>query len=242
MAMAEYKILEIFYDYVCPWSYFSTGCIEQLHREFEIDIRWTTFPFHPGTPPEGQTLDALFADKKVDTDKMVTLLKRVASRLGLPFEECKNIYNSRLAQELGKFAESKSKGLEFHKAMFRAYFAKGKNIGKNRVLVDVAESINLNGNEIKKIIQNRTYKKAIDLDWKRSRRLKITVIPTFLLNGQVLVGAQQYQTLENLLLSNRVKRRKQKRTSLQMKPGRNTAFQPVENPALVEDVVLYFEG
>jgi len=205
--MSEFQVFEIFYDYVCPWCYFITGCIEKLHREFQIDIRWTAFQLHPETSEEGQTLDALFADKNIDFGKIMVVQKRVASRLGLPFGDCRTIYNSRLAQELGKLAESKGKGHEFHKALFRAYFVEGKNIGKTRVLVETAESINIDGNEAQKIIQNRTYKDATDLDYKRSRALNITVAPTFLMNNQILVGAQKYETLENLLLSNHVKKR-----------------------------------
>jgi len=75
------------------------------------------------------------------------------------------------------------------------------------VLVEVAESINIDGNEAKKIIRNRTYKEATELDCKRSRTLNITVAPTFLLNNQILVGAQKYETLENFLISNHVEKR-----------------------------------
>lgn len=206
--MTEYKLLEIFYDYVCPWCYFITGGIEQLQKEFEIDIRWTAFPLYPETPEKGLTFDALFLDKNADIGKMMTILKRIANRLRLPFGEPKNTYNSRLAQELGKWAESRGKGHEFHKAVFRAYFVKGQDIGEVHVLVKVAESVNLNGKDVQKVIQDRTYREAIDLDWKRSYELRVTEVPTFLLNHQVLVGAQPYETLENFLLPNNVKRRK----------------------------------
>ena len=239
--MYESQLFEIFYDYVCPWCYFITGCIEKLHREFQIDIRWTAFQLHPETSEEGHSLDVLFADQNVDFGKIMIVQKRVAKRLGLPFGDFRTIYNSRLAQELGKLAESKGKGYKFHKALFRAYFVEGKNIGKTPVLVEVAESINIDGNEAKKIIRNRTYKDATDLDCKRSRALNITVAPTFLMNNQILVGAQKYETLENFLVSNNVKRRKQKRISLQEEAGRNTAFQPVENgPSSNDEVAQHF--
>ncbi len=133
-------------------------------------------------------------------------LKQVASGLGLPFGERERTYNSRLAQELGKWAESKGKGYEFHNAIFQAYFVYGQNIGKINVLVEIAESVNLNGKDAQKILQDRVYKEAVDLDWKRSYELRITAVPTFLFNHQVLVGAQKYEALENLLLSNSVKR------------------------------------
>ena len=137
----------------------------------------------------------------------MTIIKRIANRLGLPFGEPKNTYNSRLAQELGKWAESKGKGHEFHNALFREYFVKGQHIGKVHVLAKVAESINLNGKDAQKVVQDRTYREAIDLDWERSCELSVTEVPTFLLNHQVLVGAQKYETLENFLLPNNVKRR-----------------------------------
>ena len=125
----------------------------------------------------------------------------------LPFGDRKMTYNSRLAQELAKWAELKDKGNEFHDAVFRAYFVDGKNIGKADVLVEVAESVDLSGKDALKVIQNRTYREAVDLDWRRSRELRITAVPTFLFNHQLLVGAQKYEKLEKLMLSNKVKRR-----------------------------------
>jgi len=134
-------------------------------------------------------------------------LKQAANSLGLPLGDRRMTYNSRLAQELSKWAESEGKGDAFHNAMFRAYFADGKNIATAFVLLHVAESVNLSGEDALKIIQNRTYRQAVDLDWKRSRELAVTAVPTFVFNRQSLVGAQKYEALEMLLLSNNVKRR-----------------------------------
>jgi predicted DsbA family dithiol-disulfide isomerase len=143
----------------------------------------------------------------LDIDQTMANLKQVASGLGLPFGDRKMTYNSRLAQELGKWAESKGKGHEFHNAAFRAYFADGRNIGKADVLVKVAESVDLSGKDARKVIQDRTYREAVDSDWRRSRELRITAVPTFLFDHQFLVGAQKYEDLEKLLLSNKVNKR-----------------------------------
>jgi predicted DsbA family dithiol-disulfide isomerase len=134
-------------------------------------------------------------------------LKQVASGLGLPFGDRKMTYNSRLAQEVGKWAESRNKGHEFHNAIFRAYFVDGRNIGNVDVLLEVVESLNLSGEDALKVIQDRIYRQAVDLDWKRSYELRVTAVPAFLINNQGLVGAQKYEVLENLLVSNNVKRR-----------------------------------
>ena len=156
--MTNFHQLEIFSDYVWPWCYFITGSIERLQKEFEIDIRWTAFPLHPDTPEQGRTLEELFKGRDIDIDQMMNHLKQVASKLGLPFGKRKKTYNSRLAQELGKFAESKGKGNKFHNAVFRAYFVDGQNLGKMSILVKLAESIHLKGIEAQKVIQDRTFK------------------------------------------------------------------------------------
>jgi len=142
---------------------------------------------------------------------MMAHLKQVAFKLGLPFGERKKTYNSRLAQELGKFAEQKGKGDEFHKTMFRAYFVDGQNIGDPSILIELAESIRLNGKDVLKVIQDGTYKDKVDLDWKRSYELGVTAVPTFLFHHRRLVGAQNFETLERLLLSSNVKKRNLKK-------------------------------
>jgi predicted DsbA family dithiol-disulfide isomerase len=156
-------------------------------------------------------LEELFAGRNMDIDQMMAHLKQVAFKLGLPFGERKKTYNSRLAQELGKFAEQKGKGDEFHKTMFRAYFVDGQNIGEPSILVELAESIHLSGKDAQKVIHDRTYKDAVDLDWKRSYESGVTAVPTFLFNNQRLVGAQNFETLEKFLLSNNVKKRNLKK-------------------------------
>jgi len=178
-----------------------------LQHEFEIDIRWTAFPLHPDTPGKGLTLEELFAGRNIDIPQMLNHLKDVANGLGLPFGDREMTYNSRLAQELGKWAESKGKGDAFHHAVFRAYFVNGENIAEVPVLVRAAESVNLIREDALAILQGRPYKDAVDSDWQRSYELKVTAVPTVVCDHQTLVGAQPYQILEKLLLSSNVKRR-----------------------------------
>jgi predicted DsbA family dithiol-disulfide isomerase len=134
-------------------------------------------------------------------------LRQVADGLGLPLGDRRMTYNSRLAQELGKWAESMGKGNAFHNAMFRAYFVDGLNIGKTLNLVKVAESMDLSGKDALNVIRSGAYKEAVDSDWKRSVELKVRAVPTFLYNRQVLVGAQPYEALKKLVMTDNIKRK-----------------------------------
>ena len=126
-------------------------------------------------------------------------LKRVADEEGLLFGERTMTYNSRLAQELGKWAEVEGRGEALHTAVFKAYFAEGRNIARETVLADVAASAGLDPEMAGSIIQNRTFQDAVDTDWRRAFELGITAVPTFLMDGRRLVGAQPYHALEKFV-------------------------------------------
>lgn len=170
--------------------------IDQLKENYYIEVRWIAFPLHPETPEEGFTLEQLFAGRAIDIKKVVSRLRQVADALGLPLAERKKTYNSRLAQELAKWAESKGKGDLFHETLFRAYFADGRNIGNLEELVTIANSIGLPEKEARSVLESRTFKAAVDSDWSRSRDLGITAVPTFLADHHQVVGFQSYEALE----------------------------------------------
>ena len=183
--------------------------IDPLRKNYEIDVRWTAFPLHPETPEDGFTLEELFAGRPIDIEKVLAHLKQVANELGLPFGERMKTYNSRLAQELAKWAESRGQGDLFHEAIFRAYFVDGINIGKVEELVALAKTIGLPEKETRSVLKLRTLKEAVDSDWLRSRALGITAVPTFMVNDQMVVGFQPDAVLEQFLNTCSVKKRNQ---------------------------------
>jgi predicted DsbA family dithiol-disulfide isomerase len=166
------------------------------------------FPLHPETPEEGMTLQELFKGR-IDLESVKARLLLAAREEGLPFGPRDKTYNSRLAQELGKWAESKGRGQAYHDAVFRAYFAEGRNIGKRSELLALAGSLSLSVEEARKVLEERSFKDVVDADWQRSYRMGVQAVPTFLLNGQFVVGAVPYEALEKLLTDSSVSKRQQ---------------------------------
>jgi len=182
--------------------------IERLRKEYDIAVQWIAFPLHPDTPEDGLTLEQLFAGRNLDIGQMMQRLRKAAQDLGLSLGERKKTYNSRLSQELAKWAESLGMGDRFHELMFRAYFVDGVNIAKPDELVSLAGSIGLPKDEARAVLDSRSFKQAVDADWKRSRDLGITAVPTFVVNNSKLVGAQPYEALEQFLRGAGGKKRK----------------------------------
>lgn len=119
---------------------------------------------------------------------------------GLSYGTRTRTYNSRLAQELAKWAEEQPGGQRIHEALFAAYFADGANLARVDRLVEIAGSLGLSESRAREVLESRSYRAAIDRDWARAAELGVTAVPTFVMNGRGLVGAQPYAVLEQFVI------------------------------------------
>ena len=126
-------------------------------------------------------------------------MREAAKTFGVHLMEREMTYNTRLAQELGAWAETKGKGDEFNNAAFRACLVHDMNIGKMPLLLEVAASVGLPEGEAQRVLKTRVFRKVIDFDWERGRRMGVTEIPTAVVGRNALIGAQQYQIFEELM-------------------------------------------
>jgi predicted DsbA family dithiol-disulfide isomerase len=172
---------------------------EKLRQTYDIDIKLVHFPLHPDTPAEGKSLEELFAGRGYDLEAMYARMKGLMDAEGLPYNRRTHTYNSRLAQELGKWADTQAGGDKLHDALYRAYFVDTKNIGDPEVLVTLAESVGLSGEEARAVLAERRFQDAVDADWRKSRQYGVTGVPTFVAGGYGVVGAQPYEALAQLL-------------------------------------------
>jgi predicted DsbA family dithiol-disulfide isomerase len=157
------------------------------------------FPLHSDTPPEGRALADLFAGRNLDLKAMHAQMKARMTAEGLPYGERTRTYNSRLAQELGKWADTQPGGEAIHDALFRAYFVEARDISRPEVLLDIARQVGLPVDAAREVLERRTFREAVDADWALSREYGITGVPTFVAGRYGVVGAQPYEALEALV-------------------------------------------
>ena len=173
--------------------------IERLKAELNVQVEWVHFPLHPDTPAEGRSLADLFAGRNVDRKAMHAQMKARMEAEGLPYGERTMTYNSRLAQELGKWADTQPGGEALHDALFRAYFVEARDISQPAVLLEIAERVGLSAAGAREVLEKRTFQAAVDADWELSHEYGVTGVPTFVVGRYGVVGAQSYETLEALV-------------------------------------------
>ena len=171
---------------------------DRLRQEFDLQIEWSVYPLHPEIPDEGMSLYDLFYGK-IDVDSVIARLEGIATELDLPFGKRTMTFNSRKAQELGKWAEEMGAGEPFHKAIYHAYFAEGKNIGQIDILVAVATGVGLDADETKQVIESGRYAARVDADWAKASELGVTAVPTCIYQEKALVGFQDYEAFQQLI-------------------------------------------
>src|SRR5262249_6506236 len=130
---------------------------------------------------------------------MYVRMKGLMDAEGLPYGRRTHSYNSRLAQELGKWADTQPGGAALHDALYKAYFVDARNIGDPEILVELAQSVGLPTEEARAVLTERRLKDAVDADWAKSHQYGVTGVPTFVAARYGVVGAQPYEVLEQLL-------------------------------------------
>ena len=130
---------------------------------------------------------------------MYIRMKELMDAEDLPYSHRTYTYNSRLAQELGKWADTQPGGEAIHDALYRVYFVDGANVGDVEALLVVAKAVGLDVAAARTVLESRSFKDAVDADWDKSRQYGVTSVPTFVVGRQGVVGAQPYETLEKLL-------------------------------------------
>ena len=173
--------------------------VEKLKQKFEIDTVLVHFPLHPDTPMEGRAMAEFYAQRGTDPEAAYQRMKTLMDAEGLPYGRRTHTYNSRLAQELGKWADTQTGGEAIHDKLYQAYFVEGRNIGDVDLLVEIAASVGLPAEEARAVLEERRFKDAVDADWAKSHQYGITGVPTFVADRYGVVGAQPYEVLEQLV-------------------------------------------
>ena len=168
-----------------------------MKKEFSIKDTWLSFELHPETPPNGIPLAKRFSD--TDRIRMYENIMNRGKELGITFSHLSKLSNSRMALEASEFARDMGKYDLFHEQVFHAYFTELKDIGNIDTINEIALSCGLNIDEMGHALMEHRYAGRLDKTREEARRIKLTGVPTFLINDHdKIVGAQPIEAFKDL--------------------------------------------
>jgi predicted DsbA family dithiol-disulfide isomerase len=168
-----------------------------LKKEFSIKDTWLSFELHPETPLTGIPLAKRFSDTQ--RSMMYENIRSRGRELGIIFSQLSRLSNSRMALEASEFARDMGKYDLFHEKVFQAYFTELKDIGTIDAINEIALSCGLNIDDLGQAMKDRRYAARLDETREEARRIQLTGVPLFLINGRYkIVGAQTIEVFKDL--------------------------------------------
>jgi predicted DsbA family dithiol-disulfide isomerase len=168
--------------------------VERLGEEFDLDFDPCAFDLKPGIPPEGLSREQVYAGR-VYPEGYLDNMRQMAADSGLDMKRPPIIPNTRKAHEATEFAREHGDVLEFHRAVFHAYWTEERDIGNVDVLCDVASACGLDADGLSEALDDGRYAPAVEGQMTWSRAVGVTGVPTVIFEDRfAVVGAQEYET------------------------------------------------
>ncbi len=170
--------------------------VEKLQEKYDVDVRFAAYLLDPTTPPEGKP-----RKRYTQPDDPPTDMELRAEAGGLKFTRGREwTSNSHLALEAGEYASDHGKGIEFHRHVFKAYFEDLADISDVDLLVGIGKDVGLDPGDLKKTLDERANREAVDEIIQWSRNIGVTGVPTFVFNEKYgIVGAQDFSVFESMM-------------------------------------------
>ena len=136
----------------------------------------------------------------MDTGGFFARLDTQGKSMGVRFNLQPLMSNSRLALEAGEFAKVHGVYDKFHAAVFKAFFTECKDIGQREVILDIANSLGLDTDQLALDLDNHTYLNVLEETTQSARNMMVSAAPTFIIDGlKPITGAQPLDSFRTLL-------------------------------------------
>jgi predicted DsbA family dithiol-disulfide isomerase len=189
----------IAYDFICPWCWIGhTNLAAGMQAAAPVQVRYMPYELNPSMPPEGMARRA-YRTLKFGSWARSQMLDAQATAAGLAaglsfdYAKVERTPNTRRAHRLLQFAmlhgDAGSVDRLFD-AIFAAYFAQGRDIGSIDTLVEIAHEQGFDSHEARGYLRSEAGEREVDDAQRWAQRALIASVPTVLIGGVPVSGAQ----------------------------------------------------
>jgi predicted DsbA family dithiol-disulfide isomerase len=201
--------ITVYSDYVCPFCYLGRRSLAayQDTRQRDLEIDWHPFDLRrQKRGPEGEI------DHSVDDGKDEAYFEQVrqnVTRLKEEYDADEMLALDDLPENIDSFdaqvtsfyvkTEYPDQWLAFDEAIFEALWIDGRDIGDRDVLADLAETVGLDGDEVRTAVSDEELRGRLEERFAEAQRHGVTGVPTFAYDQHAARGAVPPEHLERLV-------------------------------------------
>ncbi|SDG12931.1 Predicted dithiol-disulfide isomerase, DsbA family [Paraburkholderia phenazinium] len=205
--------IEINYDFICPWCWIGqrnlAAALAQAGTGAAVSIRYVPFELNPSMPAEGMDRRA-YRTRKFGSWARSQIMDAQVTAAGLAagaqfnYDAVLRTPNTRLAHRLMQFAQQRNEPMKtavLYQAIYAAYFSEGRDIGSLDTLTAIAADHAFDANEVRAYLLSAAGNQEMDAARARADKLGVQAVPTILIDGHVISGAQPPVVFTNALRS-----------------------------------------
>ena len=181
--------IEVWSDYVCPFCYIGKKQLEKAIKnsgyDGQIDVEFKSFLLDPTTPidTEESIYTSLARKYNMSEQEAENMTKNVASRakevgLDYNFDDMKTA-NTTAAHRLAELAAEQGKAEIYNERLMKAYFLEGEAIGRHDVLKRLAKEVELDMEDVQRVLESNQYEEAIEQDIYEAQQIGVRGVPFF---------------------------------------------------------------
>ncbi|HUN59505.1 MAG TPA: DsbA family protein [Candidatus Binataceae bacterium] len=188
----------VFADFICPYSYIALDQMDDLLRDYNIELLWRPHWLHPEVPPAGAPIpaEAATVGRRAQT---LAWLKEMAPERSAHMRFPDRIQFSLFAFEALEFAQDHGLALPFKTAVFESLWADGRDIAQFSTLQAAAAKVGLDSEELGRALSAQRYRKRVHDALQLARDAGVTKTPTFVLGRYRIAGWHYYEVFQTVM-------------------------------------------
>ena len=180
--------VDFFYEFASTYSYIAAMRIAPLANGAGVTLRWRPFLLGPIFKAQGWDTSP-FNLYPAKGRYMVRDCERQCADLGLSFRLPEPFpQSSLLAARVALVGLDEGWGEDFSRAVYRAQFAEGRNIGDPAVIADIVQALGHDSAAALTRAQSDDIKAKLRANTEEAQRLGIFGAPSFIAGGELFWG------------------------------------------------------
>lgn len=204
MTAQRVQTVDLVSDFVCPWCYIGRHNLAQALDGAPVALRWHPYFLNPDVE-RGADRNAYMIAKFGSVERARELGRTVeaaaaAAGLRLDLSKVKAMPNTADAHRLMRWAAGAGVADAVAAGLFAAHFDDGRDIGDSEVLADIAATAGMDRGIVTDLLAGDADRALVADQAERARDAGISGVPSFVLNGKLMVvGAQPADVLASAL-------------------------------------------
>ena len=191
--------IDFYFDFSSPYGYLASEQIEALAARHGRAVMWHAIVLDAQFQPQG---GVKIPAALMRTDYVKRDTERSAAFLGIPYAEPAQypVHTEHAARAFQWLSDrNPDEARAFAHAVFRAYFVEGRNIAETGVLLDIADTLKLDRDEVSAAFSDSATKARIKAEIDLAEARGVFGSPFFIVEGEAFWGNDRFHQLERWL-------------------------------------------